>query len=861
MAKKSDINKQKEENFDWDPVKYAKDGKKAQAVIWSTNVINAAVDAIKKGLPLKANPFIGKNTLLLKPDLVFRKTEEEIEEAIKCMEDPVYFASKCQLMTPTGLKLVTLRDYQVDYLHHLQKNRFTIWLACRQAGKCLAFNQSGQFGSTKDLTKPTYFYDIFNKYYKKSYLWKIEYFLYKLGTKFKCLEFLSLFFISLLDVTFNNGNDKMIDEICVDDLYVNTDSGIHKVNKVFRTKPFEQYKIKLENGYEITGADNHIIYYYNYIQTYIKYVSVGEYIITDKGPSKIISIHKSNRKLCMFDIEVDCYDHRFWSNGVLSHNSVTTAIYCLWVILFHIDKTALILSKSGPAGQDLVKKIKDMYLHLPYYLKAGTLKWNQSEISFDNNSSISTEPFSPTAGLGKTINFLILDEFAWCPANEVELFYNNIIPTVTTITNSNVCIMSTQNGRNYFYTLWHAAETRQNIYAPFKVDWYQVPQYNPETGLWEKRTEAWKEMMVGILGSEQAFYYQYGTQFLSSDKCLVSRETISRLRDNTYLFEKLEKITQMSYFSLKKEFLFFDPNFDLSKLKTEFFIILNDLAEGGGNDYTVFNILMVVDKDKFRQVGYWRSNIVDLELAALEFWVLYAQLFNPDRCIVSIEWNTYGALFYNYITQYNEIDYKPEYNWRFIINRTGEFDITSICHYKKGSQEEEIAGVNGKKFKNLIPGIRFNSSNKKTACALLKMMIERNEIEIFDLVTISELENFEDTNGNGSYAAAMGHDDIIMTLCQLPMVKNTARYKSFMEEYENIHNIEKILKQSNELSPSTQNVVPQIPEGLEAYAYGNVNQYGVDMNFTAMGVYTGEDIINQAINGFVNPYGGYQGYY
>ena len=70
-----------------------------------------------------------------------------------------------------------------------------------------------------------------------------------------------------------------------------------------------------------------------------------------------------------------------------------------------------------------------------------------------------------------------------------------------------------------------------------------------------------------------------------------------------------------------------------------------------------------------------------------------------------------------------------------------------------------------------------------------------------------------------------------------------------------------ILKQSNELSPSTQNVVPQIPEGLEAYAYGNVNQYGINMNFTAMGVYTGEDIMNQAINGFVNPYGGYQGYY
>ena len=201
MTKKSDINKQKEENFDWDPVKYAKDGKKAQAVIWSTNVINAAVDAIKKGLPLKANPFIGKNTLLLKPDLVFRKTEEEIEEAIKCMEDPVYFASKCQLMTPTGLKLVTLRDYQVDYLHHLQKNRFTIWLACRQAGKTLNLSTNIIIKNVKklnlinkncpDIRKINYFkiendiyklpmFEFINLYCKQTLIWKIKYHLYKI---------------------------------------------------------------------------------------------------------------------------------------------------------------------------------------------------------------------------------------------------------------------------------------------------------------------------------------------------------------------------------------------------------------------------------------------------------------------------------------------------------------------------------------------------------------------------------------------------------------------------------------------------------------------------------------------------------
>lgn len=91
---------------------------------------------MKKGLPLKANPFIGKNTKLLKPDLVFKRTQEEIEDYMHCMEDPLYFATKCYLMTPTGLQPVILRDYQEDYMRHLQKNRFSLFLSCRQSGKC-----------------------------------------------------------------------------------------------------------------------------------------------------------------------------------------------------------------------------------------------------------------------------------------------------------------------------------------------------------------------------------------------------------------------------------------------------------------------------------------------------------------------------------------------------------------------------------------------------------------------------------------------------------------------------------------------------------------------------------------------------
>lgn len=133
------MTKEKEFEYEFDPIKYDKAGKEAEKVVWTTKSLEKAVEALKKGMPLKANPFIGKNTKLLKPDLVFARTQEEIEDYMHCMEDPLYFAEKCFLMTPTGLQAVKLRDYQKDYIKHLQKNRFSIMKSCRQSGKCLTY--------------------------------------------------------------------------------------------------------------------------------------------------------------------------------------------------------------------------------------------------------------------------------------------------------------------------------------------------------------------------------------------------------------------------------------------------------------------------------------------------------------------------------------------------------------------------------------------------------------------------------------------------------------------------------------------------------------------------------------------------
>lgn len=191
-----DIVKIMKKEIEFDPIKHTVNGKQAERVIWSTNIINIALEAIEQGKPLKASPFYMKNTKLLKPELVYKRTKEEIEDYIRCKTDPVYFASKCYLMTPEGLQACKLRDYQIDYLHHLQKNRFSIFLSCRQSGKCfslfstvkLLIKNSSQFDNKlkkidsfyiKDNIYELPIFELFNLY-DNSFIWKLKYPIYKL---------------------------------------------------------------------------------------------------------------------------------------------------------------------------------------------------------------------------------------------------------------------------------------------------------------------------------------------------------------------------------------------------------------------------------------------------------------------------------------------------------------------------------------------------------------------------------------------------------------------------------------------------------------------------------------------------------
>ena len=97
----------------FNPVKEEQDGKIAKRMIWSTISIDMALKGLEQGRKLVANPFYENNTKILKGDLVFERTDEEIEEWLRCKNDILYFAEKyCKLMTPQGIQHIKLRDYQ-----------------------------------------------------------------------------------------------------------------------------------------------------------------------------------------------------------------------------------------------------------------------------------------------------------------------------------------------------------------------------------------------------------------------------------------------------------------------------------------------------------------------------------------------------------------------------------------------------------------------------------------------------------------------------------------------------------------------------------------------------------------------------
>lgn len=163
--------------------------------------------------------------------------------------------------------------------------------------------------------------------------------------------------------------------------------------------------------------------------------------------------------------------------------TVTTAIYILHYMLFNNTKSVLIAANKLDTAQEVLDKIKTIYMYLPFFLQQGIEEWNKSVIKFENGCRAKAFSMTKNSSIGNTGDFVYLDEFAHIPEKIAQAFYKSILPTLASVENSKLMITSTPDGLNLFHKLLMDAEREdgdpdKNSFGSMWVYWHQVPGRN-----------------------------------------------------------------------------------------------------------------------------------------------------------------------------------------------------------------------------------------------------------------------------------------------------------------------------------------------------------------------------------------------
>lgn len=473
--------------------------KQEKKFIFNSKNVQEITDQINDGYIIKRfqNPWFKNEVGVRRSNLTFSLIDDEIQEYIKCKLDIHYFAEKyCRVKTEDGsIDNIKLRDYQKKILD-LYNGRFSILCGSRQIGKCFSFNTLIELKSGQIYRFGILYYQILSEIRPLNLLEHFKIKLYNLLYRFEGNQFFFsknlikiLYLIieaiekieySKVDIDENDINKKILNTISNLNLSVKSDSGWVEMTDIHITQPYRQYCLILSNGYYLNCADNHIVFDENHNEVFVKDLKIGDEVQTNMGLSKVISVENSGFKVSMFDGTIRHKDHRFYTNGILSHNTISASITMLHFITFNNDKNIMIVANIANTAIEIIDKIKSIYIQLPFFLKVGIKNWNQRSIIFDNGCRIKSSARTKTPAIGFTIDFLYMDEFAHIPPNIIEAYYTAAFPTVSAIENSKIIITSTPNGMNLFYKLLTDAEKPEgdpskSNYRAMRVYWYQVP--------------------------------------------------------------------------------------------------------------------------------------------------------------------------------------------------------------------------------------------------------------------------------------------------------------------------------------------------------------------------------------------------
>lgn len=105
----------------------------------------------------------------------------------------------------------------------------------------------------------------------------------------------------------------------------------------------------------------------------------------------------------MYDVQAGG-DHRYFSDGLLSHNSTIYCIFALWFTTFFPEKKVMILANKAQTALELLSRIATAYEYLPSWLKCACVEYNKGSITFANMSAIKAFASSSDAARGFSCN-------------------------------------------------------------------------------------------------------------------------------------------------------------------------------------------------------------------------------------------------------------------------------------------------------------------------------------------------------------------------------------------------------------------------------------------------------------------------
>ncbi len=592
-------------------------------------------------------------------------------------------------------------------------------------------------------------------------------------------------------------SDKIIDTISLTNLSIYTDTGFEKVSSIHKTKPFYLWRITLKNGYTLEGADEHIIFDKNMKEIFIKDLKIGDIVQTDCGAQEIISIkEKTKYPVCMYDVSVDSPNHRFYSNGILSHNTTTIAAFFAWYLCFHTDRNLLILANKEKTAVEIIAKVMDVFRGLPFFLKPGIINTGATGMRLDNGCQLISQATTKTASIGFTIHVLYADEFAHIAPNIVGDFWRSVYPTLASSSISQCIISSTPSGQsNLFFEIWDKATKSRNSFKYKRVDYWQVPEHDEE----------WAASIKADFG-EESFAQEFELKFNSDSKLLLGSKESAFLKriEQEYTFEDLDrmKLEEELYRSLK-----WHPNFDPNEeyhRGTELFVISVDTGEGRDedeakdNDYNILTIYKAELKSKvqlkklrndelhlknmFRlnQIGLYRDNLKDDAICAKVAKDLVFEQLGPENCLVVIEMNFNGKFFLNIFSDHDEYY---------------EGVVMSSYHTKP------IPGTLPPRKKS---GFKVGN-DREHFCKAGRTLIRSKTLVPNDEKTILEFASFG-KDRRGKYRGIGTHDDTVMATLNVSRLYEESSYEDRLYDLlDNMHDSDKKRYVNNLLSRLEEN--------------------------------------------------------